>query len=48
MFSMVKGKDEDEEELIMRLRSSLIDGYISILHGMSPGMADGSNRLQMM
>jgi len=34
--SIQKGVDEDQEALMMQLRTSLIDGYISILHGMNP------------
>ena len=33
--SINKGVDEDMEAIIMKLRTALIDGYISILHGMN-------------
>ena len=34
--SINKGVDEDMEAIIMKLRTALIDGYLSILHGMNP------------
>jgi hypothetical protein len=34
--SVNKGADEDQEAMIMKLRSSLIESYIAILHGMNP------------
>ena len=35
-MSVAKGRDEDEELVLSKLRSSLVDAYISILHGMNP------------
>ena len=35
-MSVNKGRDEDEELVLSKLRSSLVDAYISILHGMNP------------
>lgn len=34
--SIQRGVDEDQEALLMKLRTALIDGYISIIHGMNP------------
>lgn len=43
--SVNKGKDEDQEALIMKLRTALIDGYISILHGMNPDKDSQANQV---
>jgi hypothetical protein len=35
-MSVHKGADEEFEQQVMRVREALIEGYISILHGMNP------------